>query len=474
MNSAKRIARLKSVLFLTLLVGIITGIPSAIVPSLQQDTFGNSSSFVVTGLIGAGKGSLQFIYNPVIGHFSDLHGRKICLLLTLGASCIPYISMVLTNDFWVYALTDMVFGMYGATLTLLMAHVSDLIPIETGVRTESYAVCLAVFMLGVGGSTFIGVSLDTLVTFGVCAGAQTVVLILSYVLLPKGTVTTTTTTEESGLLQADGSAAAAPAGATDGATSRCRCPVTTLFATTKDVVKSVWYAIRDHRNLRYLSAIVFWNYLTQETLEQLLLLYLQDTLDMGNTGQAIVIAVMSGASLLCLVVVIGFMKDWFGTLGTLRVALVANFLISLGYAFAKTRWEAIAIPILSTVGMAVFPCTCSIAASSVSEARAGLVQGIATGSRVIAGAICPGLFGLLFQATENWVFPGMPFVVAAACVLVAFVLTIPIDVESLRAEHALTAPTGSDDGEATVGNTPTKEVPTVPSNEQHAVPVVAG
>ena len=188
-----------------------------------------------------------------------------------------------------------------------------------------------------------------------------------------------------------------------------------------------WDAIKEHRNLRFLTAIIFWNYLTQETLEQLLLLYLQNTLNLNSNEQAYVISIMSGASLLCLTVVITYMRSYFGTVGTLRLSLLANFMLSMMYAFATTTWQAMAIPALSLVGMAVFPCTCAIAAASVSDENSGVVQGIATGARVIAGALCPGLFGLLFQVTQNTPLPGAPFIVGASCVLVALIFSRFVD-----------------------------------------------
>ena len=416
-----RVNRLKAVLFVTFVVGFITGIPSAVIPGLQSDTYGNNC-FQITGGIAAGKGVLAFVYNPLMGAMSDFHGRKRCLLVTLTASIIPYLAMTISNNFWVYAICDVFFGVYGASLTLLMALVADLIPAKSGVRTEGFAAALAVFMLAVGGSTFVGMSLSTLSTFTICAGSQTGVLILAYFVLPeKAKSTQAESSEKVSLIAAQCADEVA-----DGVTAEVKGPrlsVEELMTAARRVTD----AIKEHRNLRFLTAIIFWNYLTQETLEQLLLLYLQNTLNLNSNEQAYVISIMSGASLLCLTVVITYMRSYFGTVGTLRLSLLANFMLSMMYAFATTTWQAMAIPALSLVGMAVFPCTCAIAAASVSDENSGVVQGIATGARVIAGALCPGLFGLLFQVTQNTPLPGAPFIVGASCVLVALIFSRFVD-----------------------------------------------
>jgi DHA1 family tetracycline resistance protein-like MFS transporter len=423
-----RINRLKAVLFVTFAVGFITGIPSAVIPGLQSSTYG-SNSFQITGGIAAGKGVLAFIYNPVVGSISDLHGRRRCLMVTLTASIVPYLAMTCTSNFWVFAVTDMFFGVYGVSLTLLMALVADLIPAHSGVRTEGFAAALAVFMLAVGGSTFVGMSFSNLTTFTICAASQTAVLILAYFIIPDRKEGSEASTASPSPACADDPDAPLLVSAGQAGVATSKTPPLLVLrsffspSSLRLVVDRVLDAIKKHRNLRFLTAIIFWNYLTQETLEQLLLLYLQNTLNLNSNDQAYVISIMSAASLLCLTVIITYMRIYFGTVGTLRLALLANFILSMLYAFATTTWQAMAIPSLSLVGMAVFPCTCAIAAASVSDENSGVVQGIATGARVIAGAICPGLFGLLFQVTQNSQLPGAPFVVGACCVLVALLFS---------------------------------------------------
>jgi MFS family permease len=457
-----RINRLKAVLLITFVVGFITGIPSAVIPGLQSSTYG-ANSFQITGGIAAGKGLLMFVYNPLVGSMSDVHGRRRCLMVTLTASIIPYLVMTCTNNFWAYAIADMVFGLYGVSLTLLMALVADLIPARSGVRTEGFAVALAVFMLAVGGSTFVGMSFSNLTTFTICAGSQTAVLILGYFALPtpsttyehdaaraeeeeedatagrqvvaQSSTTSDSPPEAARLLEPQCSVSSETTAARRKTTKRHHSnscfTVLSFGASSGMFLQRVIAAIRAHRNLRFLTAIIFWNYLTQETLEQLLLLYLQNTLNLNANEQAYVISIMSAASLICLTFIITYMRIYFGTVGTLRLALLANFILSMLYAFATEPWQAMAIPCLSLVGMAVFPCTCAIAAASVSDDKSGLVQGVATGARVIAGALCPGLFGFLFQVTQNSPLPGAPFVVGACCVLMALVFSRFVeDVES--------------------------------------------
>ena len=50
-------------------------------------------------------------------------------------------------------------------------------------------------------------------------------------------------------------------------------------------------------------------------------------------------------------------------------------------------------------------------------------QGVVASARVAAGALCPFLYGWLFQVTQNSSLPGSPFLVAAGCIGIAIGVT---------------------------------------------------
>lgn len=178
-----RCKRLKATFLIMFLTGFVIAIPSSIIPMLQMEVFGQDM-FSVTGGLSACKGFLGFLYMPILGAFTDLHGRKAALLVVLALSIFPY-TLMLIWGFWHYSIANTFLGLYNATMALLMAIAVDLLgPNMRRIRTESFAMLMASFFLGVSTAPFLGAYLTTSQTFMLATGMQLLTVIVAAVVIP--------------------------------------------------------------------------------------------------------------------------------------------------------------------------------------------------------------------------------------------------------------------------------------------------
>ena len=394
--------------------------PSAVIPELQQTTFGNSS-FQWVGVLGGAKGALAIAYTPVVGSLSDERGRYFATLAILSLSALPYLVQLATDNFLAYSIANAFAGLYNLALTMIILLISDRVPQIRKGRTIALSLNLAVFLVGVGASSFIGAALATPPAFSISLGCQLAATAAAAYFLRYANHANDAFAQEraeaTALLAAPTSAVRVPASAP---ASPLSLPHHFLRA---------WRLFCSNRNLVCLSAIVFWNYLTQDMFEQMLLLYLQNTLNFTDNDQTYAIGVMSLASVLFVILVVAW-RDHLSDASMLRVALIANCAMSILYCFATRKWQAIALPAFNVLGMAALPCVSSMTVDAVGPAEVGAAQGLIAAARVAAGTVCPLAYGWLFNATQSSNMPGSPFLVGAACVFLSFLISFGIKLES--------------------------------------------
>lgn len=396
----ERLKRLRVILLLMFCIGFVAATPSSIIPQLQQDAFGNSS-FIITGGFSAGKGALGCVVIPLYGSFSDAAGRRTALLVAEALTVLPYAVYLISHNFWAYSAVDMSVGFHDGTMTLLLASVADIIPIATGSHTDSFALAVAMFFLGISLAPFLGAFLTVKVTFMCCGGMMLFTILLTYLFFydkPRGVVLP--------LLN----------------------PAPPVIEEPRKLSKKahaarLLEAFLSYPDLRLVAMVIFANGLAENLLDNLLLLYLDNTLNFTATQQSVVIAVLGVGSVFGLIGVTQLFRKYLGSLGTLRVALLANVVICALYSFVTPAWGIYAITTLSIVGMGVFPCACAVAALCLEEEAAGLAQGLASSARMLSSGVGPLFFGWLFEVTENTQYPGASFLVASGCVFLAFLVT---------------------------------------------------
>jgi multidrug resistance protein len=72
----------------------------------------------------------QFFVNPIWGRMSDRYGRKPILLVSASGMVAAYLLMAFAENLWVLGFARMLTGIMGANVSVAMAYVADVTPVE--------------------------------------------------------------------------------------------------------------------------------------------------------------------------------------------------------------------------------------------------------------------------------------------------------------------------------------------------------
>lgn len=516
LNFFRRVAAIKGVIITAFIIGASNGIVASISQDLKYDAFGDNM-YIIAGSFGSAKSLLQYMYMPLMGAVSDVHGRYYCLIASMSASALPFIAFLVAGEnFWAYSIANIVFGSYGASLALTMMVTLDTLPRKD--QTAGFSAVMASFLVGIGGTSFLnGILNGALLLFAISAGAQVVgVLVVIFMVPNKPPGWKRALLKQKRLEAQKASAEKASAGKVtecpvSGApvTIGGECPVernrgdadnaptpaqpasylnvnnnrnsalpevgskaTGVDASTVEFHKGMTSAELDKidpmsitvDNIRKLSAgkklsvyfrrvkhvvklhpkvlilcgVVFWNYMTEMMLEEMLLMYLMmDPRDYTMMDLNIVLAVMSAAGVIGLLFFIDPMRKLMNDMWLLRASLLANCAMTVLYAFVQNTWQGFTLPIFSIVGMAAYPAVCAVAAYIAGDNTFGVVNGLLGATRQISGLISPFIYGVMFQSSMNSSFPGWPFIAGGASLLFGLVTTFFIKYDAKKATPSL-------------------------------------
>ncbi|MFM2374436.1 MAG: hypothetical protein RLZZ234_431 [Candidatus Parcubacteria bacterium] len=151
--------KLLFLLFATLLLDMIgVGMLIPIIPSLFTDPtstsflltgYGETSRYVIAGLVTALFGFMQFLAAPILGELSDLYGRK--KLLAIGVGTLAIANLVFAFGIEIASLSVLLFsraiaGVAGANFSIAQAAIADVTRPED--RAKSFGLIGAAFGLG--------------------------------------------------------------------------------------------------------------------------------------------------------------------------------------------------------------------------------------------------------------------------------------------------------------------------------------
>jgi MFS family permease len=476
----QRIKRLKVVFGLIFLLGYSNAVSAPNIPELITSTFGGNS-YLVSGLFAGGSGLLACLYAPAVGAISDSKSRRWALLLTQVLSVLPVVAFLASQNYWAYAAVNTVLGLSGPTLSLLMTCVTDYIPPSCPARTETFAMTMFFFLLGVGTGPIVSMCVSVYLSFVIAGVCMLMAVPITYYLLPPpekyrvedeearrafieaavrsgrcpmlpsgrismsyGSVAPPTAADgqdTQALLQDSQCPAASVQNGTDavddsvvavtvddqpvmsptatGDTSQADAPPLGAVAHVKAAVARMRRVLAASRELRLVLFVVFWSCMCQEALETNLMLYLQNKLNFKSNDFTVLIVIVSVSGLISLGIVVSTLRRCLGTIRTLEVCIMGNVLFALGLCFVEEKWQALAVTTFGIFGYGVFPCSSSLVAHAVAQPDAGAAQGILTAMRMLAQAVGPVVFGALFNATQYTSLPGTPYLIGSACGLFA-------------------------------------------------------
>jgi len=174
-----------SLIFLTVFIDLLGfGILIPILPSFAINELGVDETAV--GIAIALYSLVQFIFNPILGKFSDKYGRKPVIVLCLITNSIGYLIFAFTNSFLILLLSRVVTGVGGSSIAVAQAYIADITTREN--RSKGMGLIGSAFGLGFVFGPLIGGFLSKLGYTATGLGAASfsfIAFVVTIILLPE-------------------------------------------------------------------------------------------------------------------------------------------------------------------------------------------------------------------------------------------------------------------------------------------------
>lgn len=173
---------IKIVIFLIVAINFLGySIVFPILPLLMRQ---RGSDVFISGLIIGIYPLAQIIANPVLGHLSDIVGRRKMLLLSLVGTCISFLLIGSSTSLLVLLFARLLDGVSGGVIAIASSYIADITDEKD--RTSSLGLISAATSIGfivgpIWGATFAAINLAT--PFFLAAGVSFLCIILSIIFL---------------------------------------------------------------------------------------------------------------------------------------------------------------------------------------------------------------------------------------------------------------------------------------------------
>ena len=380
-----------------LALGMIAPVlPRLIESFLSNDT---SASARMLGLFGTTFAAMQFFFSPVLGSLSDRFGRRPIVLLSNFGMGVDYLLMAWAPALPWLLLGRIVSGLTASSIPTAMAYMADVTPPEK--RAASFGMLNAAFGVGfVLGPAMGGVlgSVNPRLPFLVAAGLSLLNGLYGLFVLP-----------ESLTLEHRSSFSWKRAN-----------PIGSMAMLTRS------------KALIGLSLLLLLGYIAQNSLTSVYVLYADYRFHWTDRTVGISLGVVGVFTILYGAFLVKPAIARLGERRAIYLGLLFGAMGYLGFGLSKTGLLLLfSIPLLNLMSI-VWPSAQSLMSKGTAKNEQGQLQGAINGLRGGAGIIGPGLFTLIFaRAVGDHAIvhaPGLPFFVAAACL----VLAIPISLYATR------------------------------------------
>jgi len=136
-------------IFVTVLIDMLAfGMIIPVLPILVQNFVGGDAARAAQfyGLFGTAWALMQFIFSPVQGSLSDHFGRRAVILISCAGLGLDFILMALAPNLWWLLLGRVISGITAASFSTAGAYISDVTPPEK--RAASFGLIGAAFGVG--------------------------------------------------------------------------------------------------------------------------------------------------------------------------------------------------------------------------------------------------------------------------------------------------------------------------------------
>lgn len=328
---------------------------------------------------------MQFLASPVLGALSDLYGRRIVLLTGLFGAAIDYLIMAFAGSLPILFFGRVISGATGGTMTVATAYITDVTPEAD--RAGRFGKLGAAFGLGFVFGPILGGYLgetSLALPFLVAAALNGVNFLYGYFVLPESLPKENRRPFARGNLS----------------------PFKSLG----------WVA--GQKILVPLVTVYFLLNLAGHFIGTMWAIYNRDQFGWDPAT----IGISFSAFGLMMAASQGFMPPkfirWFGERGAVLVGLTGMAVTYSALGFATAGWMIFALIPIITFFEAAIPALQSLISAHVEQARQGELQGTLVGLMSLAGIFAP----LVATAVYTPYFPGAPFVLGSAILVVCFVI----------------------------------------------------
>ena len=357
------------------------------IPVNQASTYGAFllSVFAIT----------QFIFAPIVGNLSDRFGRRPVLLLSLLGFGIDYIILALAPTYGWLFIGRVIAGMTGASFTTATAYIADVSPDET-TRAKNFGMIGAAFGLGFVLGPALGALLATWgirAPFYAAAALCLLNCLYGFFLLPESL------------------------------SKENRRPFDWKRANPFGSLKF----LTQHPEIGGLAISFFLIYLGSQSVQGNWNFF---TIYRFNWSEKMVGISLAVVGVLVGAVQAGLTRVVIPKIGNEKSIYLGLSLYSLGlvlFAFATQSWMMFAFLIPYCLGGICGPSLQSVISGHVPSNQQGELQGALTGlmslTTIIGPLIMNGTFSYFTSDKAPFYFPGIHFLIGAACMLLSIVIT---------------------------------------------------
>src|ERR1700674_1095276 len=389
--------------------GIIAPVLPDLIRSFEGGDFARASS--IGGYFGLAWATMQFIFSPLLGAWSDRFGRRPVILISCFGLSIDYVFMALAPSLRWLLVGRIISGITTSNVSTAFAYVTDVTKPEE--RAKPFGLISAAFGLGfvigpaVGG--WLG-NMNLRFPFWAAPALSLGNALYGYFVLPES-------------------------------------------LPPERRAKSAWQManpmgaltlLRSHRELAGLSVVVTLYYLAHNSLPTMWALYTEYRYAWSRRDVGLSLAVVGFCAAVVSGVLVGPFVKRFGKRQSLLSGLFFGTLGFTGFAIATRGWMLMAvIPFIALWGIAA-PAMQSLMSRHVAPSSQGKLQGAINSLRAITGMAGPVLFTQIFAVAisprYSFHLPGAPYYLATlllgASLLLAVYVTRPGEAAAPTAQAA--------------------------------------
>jgi len=373
--------------------GIIAPVLPDLVRSFEGGDFARAS--VVTGYFAFAWATMQFIFSPILGAWSDRFGRRLVILLSCFGLGADYIFMALAPSLRWLLVGRIISGITTSNISTAFAYITDVTTPEK--RAKAFGMISAAFGLGfvigpaVGG--YLG-NINLRFPFWAAAGLSLANALYGYFILPESLP------------------------------KERRAKSAWQMANPLGSLK----LLRSHVELAGLSVVITLLYLAQISLPSMWALYTEYRYAWSRRDVGLSLTLVGVCSAIVSGALVGPFVKRFGERRSLIAGLCFGCVGFAGFALAPRGWILLGVlPFVALWGVSG-PAIQSLMSRHVDPTSQGKLQGAINSLRAITGMIGPVLFTQAFTLAISpevgLHLPGAPYFLAALLLLSSLLLAV--------------------------------------------------